>query len=196
MSALIVSELLDKKLSFFESKLKHTRAHQDALRGELSAGSLSAEVISAAVHWSKVAASGRKTRKLEKAQFCKDVIEHLNAAYKLEQPGSTKKVLLVWCHLTGWQQPELVKAAHIVPKYLHGDELVHLFGDKEIVLSSPLNGKSNSLLCKWSLDIAKNSLGLTLFNKIEEAYLTVVPLHSFLFFLSKQRTRQYGSAFS
>jgi len=47
----------------------------------------------------------------------------------------------VWCHITGraWAK-EVVKAAHIVPKGLGGEEIAFLFGESEFVLKDPRNG--------------------------------------------------------
>ncbi|OJJ50661.1 hypothetical protein ASPZODRAFT_162606 [Penicilliopsis zonata CBS 506.65] len=46
-----------------------------------------------------------------------------------------------WCHvLGGWYPCRSVKAAHLVPKSLTKEEVSHLFGAGEVVLSDPRNG--------------------------------------------------------
>lgn len=46
-----------------------------------------------------------------------------------------------YCHVLGIFNAEDIKAAHIVPKSLNGDEIAHLFGVKELVPEDPRNGK-------------------------------------------------------
>lgn len=72
--------------------------------------------------------------KFDQLKFRKVVIKHLNAEHESD-PG------LVWCHLTGWLESDRIKAAYLVPKCMKGDELTHLFGDGEVILSAPTNGK-------------------------------------------------------
>lgn len=48
-----------------------------------------------------------------------------------------------YCHILGQKiQTELAKAAHLVPKSLSSDELSHLFGVDDPVLTDPRNGES------------------------------------------------------
>ncbi|RMJ23805.1 hypothetical protein PHISP_05326 [Aspergillus sp. HF37] len=81
-----------------------------------------------------MAASKQKSRRFDQSQFRKDVIKYLNADADPEGSGR------VWCHLSGWLPKQRVKAAHLVPKCLRGDELTFLFGVGEVVLSDPRNG--------------------------------------------------------
>lgn len=46
-----------------------------------------------------------------------------------------------YCHLTGIWDAIQVKAAHLVPRSLHGDEIAHLFGVGTMVSSDPRNGE-------------------------------------------------------
>jgi hypothetical protein len=82
-----------------------------------------------------MAASKQKRRRFDQSQFRKDVIKHLDAD---TDPEGCQRV---WCHLSGWLPKERIKAAHLVPKCLHGDELTFLFGVGEVVLSDPRNGR-------------------------------------------------------
>jgi hypothetical protein len=45
------------------------------------------------------------------------------------------------CHVIGFTDAKLIKAAHLVPKSLRGDEIAHLFGVGAIVSSDPRNGE-------------------------------------------------------
>lgn len=81
------------------------------------------------------ASSKQKKRNFDQAQFRKNVISYLGADKDPEHAGT------IWCHLTGWHMKESIKAAHLVPKTLHGDELTYLFGVGEMVLPDPRNGK-------------------------------------------------------
>lgn len=45
-----------------------------------------------------------------------------------------------YCHLSGEWNARDVKAAHLVPRSLTGDEISHLFGVRKILLSDPRNG--------------------------------------------------------
>lgn len=46
--------------------------------------------------------------------------------------------------LLGIFNAEDIKAAHIVPKSLNGDEIAHLFGVEELVPEDPRNGKNQA----------------------------------------------------
>lgn len=95
----------------------------------------------AAVMVPRVMANAKQNRtKFDHTKFRKDVIKYLHA-----QDESIP--CFVWCHVTGWTQSDRIKAAHLVPKCLKGDELTHLFGVGEVVLSDPSNGKVTILHC-------------------------------------------------
>lgn len=87
-----------------------------------------------------MSACKQKKRNFNQSQFRKDVIERYDAAFLKSHGGYA----LVWCHLTEWHPPEVIKAAHLVPKNLRGGELLHIFGEDEVVLSDPANGKSHN----------------------------------------------------
>lgn len=80
------------------------------------------------------ATANQKQRRFDQSKFKKDVAAYLHA-HDPDDPDT------LWCHLTGWKYQGVVKAARLVPKALKGDELAHLFGVDEIVLSNPKNGK-------------------------------------------------------
>ena len=69
------------------------------------------------------------------SKFRKEVLRFYNAN---SDPSHTRRV---WCHLTGWATSKNVKAAHLVPRSLRGDELQYLFGDGRVILKDPKNGK-------------------------------------------------------
>ncbi|KAL4788728.1 hypothetical protein BJX76DRAFT_3880 [Aspergillus varians] len=85
---------------------------------------------------SRVMAASAKQRvtKFDQSKFKREVIKY----YTPEENIRTEHV---WCHILGkWVYHKGVKAAHIVPKSLSGDELAHLFGVGEILLEDPRNG--------------------------------------------------------
>ena len=45
-----------------------------------------------------------------------------------------------FCHLTGWWDRKVVKAAYLVPKSLSEEEVSYLFGTKQLILSDAKNG--------------------------------------------------------
>lgn len=49
-----------------------------------------------------------------------------------------------FCHLLGWKEAVVVRAAHIVPQSLDGESLVHLFGTELEPAKDPRNGMSAS----------------------------------------------------
>ncbi|KAJ5384009.1 hypothetical protein N7517_001920 [Penicillium concentricum] len=57
-----------------------------------------------------------------------------------------------FCHLTGNWDPADIKAAHLVPKSLSGDEIAHLFGVETLVLSNPSNALSLHRNIEGALD--------------------------------------------
>ena len=78
-------------------------------------------------------AKQRKSSKFDQKAFRTDVMEYYGA-----QHGDA-----TYCHLTGWHYSKAVKAAHLVPKSLNGDEVPYIFGVGELVLSDPRNGKKH-----------------------------------------------------
>jgi hypothetical protein len=86
---------------------------------------------------SRVMRAERKQRasSFNQAQFKKDVHKYYST---VDSDDGTK----VWCHVIGaFFDKNSVKAAHIVPKSLDREELAHLFGDEDVVISLPQNGK-------------------------------------------------------
>lgn len=75
----------------------------------------------------RIMANAKQNRKFNKTKFRSEVIQFYNA------DG--------WCHISGGQDDKYIRAAHLVPKCLRGDELTHLFGAGEVVLSDPSNGE-------------------------------------------------------
>ncbi|EEQ32089.1 hypothetical protein McanCB56680_005637 [Microsporum canis] len=81
------------------------------------------------------ASSLKSSSSFSQKEFRKGVIKYLGA--KNDSEGTER----AWCHITGmWHDSDNIKAAHIVPKALRGDELKHLFGVGEVVLEDPRNG--------------------------------------------------------
>ena len=106
---------------------------------------------------------------LNQDRFRKDVIRFYRA-----QIGESN----LWCHLTGWHQSNMVKAAHLVPKSLSQEELSYLFGVREVPYDAR-NGKYLKLL--FSLfGLLIYIIGITLHKKIEEAMdqgiITILPV--------------------
>lgn len=75
----------------------------------------------------------QRKSKFDQKAFRTDVMEYYGA-----QHGEA-----AYCHLTGWHYSKAVKAAHLVPKSLNGDEVSYIFGVGELVLSDPRNGKKH-----------------------------------------------------
>lgn len=89
-----------------------------------------------------------------------------------------------WCHVLGIELPkESVKAAHLVPKSPTDEEVAHLFGVGEVVLSDPRNGKriprdgpirlSNLLMNSYSLAL---SLHTVIEGILDQGTIAVVPI--------------------
>ena len=76
-------------------------------------------------------------KRYNQSAFKKRVIAFCGAERDSENDGDIGSI---WCHLTGWQTLEDVKAAHIVPKSLESSELSYLFGANEVMLSDGNNG--------------------------------------------------------
>ena len=79
------------------------------------------------------ASAKQRKSKFDQKAFRTDVMEYYGA-----QHGEA-----AYCHLTGWHYSKAVKAAHLVPKSLNGDEVSYIFGVGELVLSDPRNGKKH-----------------------------------------------------
>jgi hypothetical protein len=76
----------------------------------------------------------KKQKKFNQSAFRKAVLKYYSAGD--EEKG------VAYCHLLGWEPKERVKAAHLVPKCLSGNEIAHLFGTKYFdVKLDPRNGK-------------------------------------------------------
>ncbi|CAG8939214.1 unnamed protein product [Penicillium salamii] len=60
-----------------------------------------------------------------------------------------------YCHLTGFWDATEVKAAHLVPKSLHSDEIAYLFGVRAMVSSDPRNALSLHRTLEAALDSGK-----------------------------------------
>ncbi|KAL8686324.1 MAG: hypothetical protein Q9218_007185 [Villophora microphyllina] len=106
-----------------------------------------------------------KKKKSNQQKFRKDVLKYYQASRKTQ--SDKREPDEAYCALTGWQAKSRVKAAHIVPKALKGDELSYLFGVGEAVLSDPRN--SMSLTYSIETSEANRSTGLPLEQTIEEA---------------------------
>jgi hypothetical protein len=81
------------------------------------------------------ASAKQKKKRFDQSKFRRDVLSYYHASRDMD--GSRQ----AYCHLTGWQDRENIKAAHLVPKSLHGDELSFLFGARNLVLSDCKNDK-------------------------------------------------------
>lgn len=68
-------------------------------------------------------------------RFRKEVIRYYKA--EMSEPNHEG----VWCHLTGWHESNVVKAAHLVPKSLSEEELSYLFGVRGEISYDARNGK-------------------------------------------------------
>jgi hypothetical protein len=98
-------------------------AYQTVMHARLSAEQMSACVPK--IVW-----------KSSQSKFKQDVLDHYcpREAYMVEYGYA-------WCHIIQRLCP-LVRAVHIAPKLLAGDELAHLFGDQGGVFDDVRNGKS------------------------------------------------------
>ena len=76
----------------------------------------------------------KRQKKFNQSAFRKAVLEYYSAIDNEKE--------LAYCHLLGWLTEESIKAAHLVPKSLSGNEIAHLFGTKDFdVKLDPRNGK-------------------------------------------------------
>lgn len=82
-----------------------------------------------------LASAKQSRREFSQSDFRKDVL-----AYYC--PAACDGV--AWCHILG-RAHHKVKAAHIVPKILTGDEIAHLFGDEESVFVDRRNGECSPM---------------------------------------------------
>jgi hypothetical protein len=82
------------------------------------------------------ASAKQKKSSFNQSEFRKRVIDFYKAAMDMEDHK------MAYCHLAGWCPSEQVKAAHLVPKSLSGEEIAHLFGSDEVVITDPRNGKN------------------------------------------------------
>ncbi|KAI9369358.1 hypothetical protein BJX61DRAFT_536488 [Aspergillus egyptiacus] len=99
-------------------------------------------------------AKQKKAKAFDQTQFRKDVVQYYNAR---DPDGETS----TWCHVLGMFLPSAeVKAAHLVPKSLSGDEISFLFGAGEAVLSDCRNGIT---------------LAATLERRLDEGTIAIVP---------------------
>ncbi|KAJ5951595.1 uncharacterized protein N7479_010008 [Penicillium vulpinum] len=75
---------------------------------------------------------------------------------------------MAYCHLSGEWNAHDVKAAHLVPRSLTGDEISHLFGVRKIVLSDT----RNALSLHKNLEIALDSGQIVIVPILEENHTT------------------------
>jgi hypothetical protein len=83
------------------------------------------------------ASAKQKKSNHDQAKFRKDCLEYYQA---LEENEAGDKI--AYCHLTGWDITDNIKAAHLVPKSLHSEEASYLFGVGHVELSDARNCKS------------------------------------------------------
>lgn len=76
------------------------------------------------------ASAKQKKSDYDQSAFRKDVINFYGAG-----DGD-----YAFCHLTGWWDRKVVKAAYLVPKSLSEKEVSYLFGTKQLILSDAKNG--------------------------------------------------------
>lgn len=78
----------------------------------------------------------QKGRHFDQSAFKKEV----NSYYSVVSPSNDQQI---WCHVLGmFVGKKMIKAAHLVPKSLDREELAHLFGDRDTVISLPQNALS------------------------------------------------------
>lgn len=85
-----------------------------------------------------MSATARKTKStFDQGKFKRRV----NRFYGIKQPTIQKS--FSWCHVLGFTIPaSSVKAAHIVPKSLSPEEITHIFGQEDEVITDARDGKS------------------------------------------------------
>ena len=79
-----------------------------------------------------MAAAANQTKdKFDRSEFKERGVKYYDA----------RAVNFTYCSVTGWHDSSLVKAAHLVPKSLAGNEVADLFGSPETpVRTDPRNG--------------------------------------------------------
>ncbi|KAK2753650.1 hypothetical protein FQN55_000013 [Onygenales sp. PD_40] len=149
----IVQELkvLGRQRKFLEEDMEEGYGIQVKRLKTEKANDAGAELIerayaSALVSKVMTATAKQKKQKFDQSKFRKDVLEYYGAA---RQTGAQREA---YCHLTGWWLADDIKAAHLVPKSLSGDELSFLFGVREAVLSDSKNGISLQRKIEEGLD--------------------------------------------
>ncbi|KOS39279.1 hypothetical protein ACN38_g9889 [Penicillium nordicum] len=81
------------------------------------------------------ASAKQRAKPFDQSRFKKEVNQYYGITEHCQHNMS-------WCQALGLMKPKAhVKAAHLVPKSLTADEVAHLFGVGEVVLSDPRNGK-------------------------------------------------------
>lgn len=109
---------------------EEVEANKRARRGEPSIEILERAYANTVVRKVMHATANQPKSKFNQSKFRKEVAKYYGVA---EDTG--------YCHLTGYWESGVVKAAHLVPKSMKADELCDLFGVGELVLSDPRNGK-------------------------------------------------------
>jgi hypothetical protein len=95
-------------------------------RDEASVDFLERAYVSTIVPKVMNAIAHKKKQNFKGSIFRNNVLKAYNA---LE---NRKGLESAWCHLTGWWDKKLVKAAHLVPKCLKPAEISFLFGVQEV----------------------------------------------------------------
>ncbi|KAL4779098.1 hypothetical protein BJX76DRAFT_365523 [Aspergillus varians] len=120
----LIEDDLEEEL---EIKKQRTTEPDNGLLERAYASTMVARVMAAS-------SNQKNARALNQSQFRKDVAGY----YSANDPNGEKRT---WCHVLGLLLPSAeVKAAHLVPKGLSGDEISFLFGAGEVVLSDCRNG--------------------------------------------------------
>jgi hypothetical protein len=136
-----------KRMRSLESELAVLKRQKKIIRDDLDESVPKHETVqdayaSVLCHKVMTASSKQKGKKFDQEQFRNAVSQYYETLRS--QDGQRFK----WCHvLRKWYQAQDVKAAHLVPKSLAGDELSYLFGVGEAILSDPRNGKWIYLQC-------------------------------------------------
>jgi hypothetical protein len=122
-----------------------------------------------------MAASAKQQKKRFNVSKFKDEV---NKYYGIN-PTNGIDVGAGYCHVLGKFDATDIKAAHVVPKSLRGDEIAHLFGVKELVSEDPRNGKHPSPHYVY-FAIAEYILAISLHRTLEGALdcgkIVIVPI--------------------
>ncbi|PGH11390.1 hypothetical protein AJ79_04891 [Helicocarpus griseus UAMH5409] len=125
--------VLKKQARGLEQDLEEARENKRANRDAEPNTEFMERAYTSTIKARIMAASRQRKKSFDQSEFRRKVIKYLNA-----EGGPDEGI---WCHLTGWYgDKDQVRAAHLVHKTLEGDELAHLFGDKELVISDRRNG--------------------------------------------------------